>query len=294
MVEKLKAEGLFEEAHKKSLPAYPEVIGIVTSSAGAALQDMRTVAARRWPAAQLVLAPVRVQGTEAAGEIVQAIAAFNRQGKADILVVGRGGGSLEDLWPFNEEIVARAIYNSKIPVVSAVGHEVDFTVSDLVADLRAPTPSAAMELILPNRDEVVEIVAGLKRRLASRRSEQIRNLRNRLLGLTRHWAFRQPTNYVNMAGQRVDDLRERLQSAMGHTLDDKQVALKRMREILNLLHPQTILDRGYAFVRDSNGQVVRDSRQLQPGDHLTLTLAQGSAETEVIRRSDKGMIDEPS
>jgi exodeoxyribonuclease VII large subunit len=294
LVKKLEAEGLFDLAHKRPLPAYPERIGIVTSPAGAVIQDMRTVAARRWPAAELRLAPVRVQGAGAAQEIVQAIEALNREGDLDIIVIGRGGGSLEDLWPFNEEIVARAIYHSKIPIVSAVGHEVDFTVSDLVADLRAPTPSAAMELILPDREEVAEQLTGLKRRLAARRNEQIRHLRNRLQVLSQHWALRQPANLVHMAGQRLDELRLRLSTHARRTVDEKQVALRRVTEILDLLHPQTILQRGYAFVRDSQGRIVSDSRALNPGDRLAVTFAKGSAEADVIRTSDKGLLDEPT
>lgn len=206
MVQKLRTEGLFALERKRPLPRFPEMIGLVTSADGAALHDMRTVAARRWPAAKLVLAPVKVQGAGAAEEIAAAVDAFNRDGEADVLIVGRGGGSLEDLWAFNEEIVARAIFRSQIPVVSAVGHEVDTTISDLVADVRAPTPSAAMELVLPDRDEVGEELAEYKRRLGGRSTELLRTSHHRLRLLAQHWALRQPVNLVHMAAQRLDEL----------------------------------------------------------------------------------------
>jgi exodeoxyribonuclease VII large subunit len=237
---------------------------------------------------------VRVQGAEAAQEIANAIKAFNREGRADILVVGRGGGSLEDLWPFNEEIVARAIYDSKIPVVSAVGHEVDFTISDLVADLRAPTPSAAMELILPNREDVADHITALKKRLATRRTEHLRHLRGRLQILAQHWAFRTPANLVFMASQRLDELRGRMGSALEHTLSDKQTRVSHQRDLLALLNPQSILDRGYACVRDANGHVVRDALLLKRGDKLALAFAKGSAQAEVLDTSEKGLLDEPT
>ncbi|HEY3295877.1 MAG TPA: exodeoxyribonuclease VII large subunit [bacterium] len=293
LVQKLRAEGLFELERKRPLPPYPETIGLITSADGAALHDMRTVAARRWPGVQLVLAPVKVQGTGAAQEIASAIRAFNREGLADVLVVGRGGGSLEDLWAFNEEIVARAIFESRIPVVSAVGHEVDFTVADLVADVRAPTPSAAMELVLPDCQDVADYVAELKRRLASRRVEQLRSLRQRLDALSRHWALRQPVNLVHANTQRLDDLHSRLEAASSRLLKDKQHSLERVRELLTLFHPQAILERGYAVVRDGDGQYVRDVRALTPGAGVSIFFARGRADAQIQHIHDNGNLDEP-
>ena len=292
MVQKLRAEGLFELERKRSLPAYPEVIGVITSADGAALHDMRTVAARRWPMAQLVLAPVRVQGAGAAEEIAAALRSFNREGKADILVVGRGGGSLEDLWAFNEEVVARAIFDSKIPVVSAVGHEVDFTISDLVADLRAPTPSAAMELILPDREAVSDGIADLKRRLTARRTEQIRTLRQKLEALARHWALRRPAELVHSSQQRLDDLQSRLESASSHLLKDRRQSLERVRELLTLFHPQAILERGYAVVQNSRGEYVRNVARLGEGEHVSLFFAHGSADAQILKIHTDGKLDE--
>ncbi len=292
LVQKLRAEGLFDLERKRPLPRYPEIIGLVTSADGAALHDMRTVAARRWPAAQLVLAPVKVQGSGAAQEIAAAIRAFNQESKADVLVVGRGGGSLEDLWAFNEERVARAIFESRIPVVSAVGHEVDFTVADLVADVRAPTPSAAMELVLPDRDDVANRVTELKRRLAARRGEQIRGLQQRLAILSRHWALRQPLNLVQMSHQWLDDLQSRLEATSLRLLKDKKHSLERVRELLTLFRPQAILERGYAAVRDPQGRYVRDACSLQAGAGVSIYFAHGSADARIQNIHDHGRLDE--
>jgi exodeoxyribonuclease VII large subunit len=292
LVQRLKGEGLFDLGRKRPLPPYPERIGIVTSGDGAALQDMRTVAGRRWPAAQLILAPVKVQGQGAGEEIAAAIRAFNKEGTVDVLVVGRGGGSLEDLWAFNEEVVARAIFASRIPVVSAVGHEVDFTVADFVADVRAPTPSAAMEVILPNRDDVVEYLAGIKRRLTARKIEQVRSLRQRLNSLAGHWALRQPVHLVHMSTQRLDEIQTRLESALSNVVKDKQYALERVRELLTLFHPQAILERGYAVVRTANGAVVRDVRSLDAGSDVAIFFAHGRAEAKVTTTQEDGTLDE--
>jgi exodeoxyribonuclease VII large subunit len=288
LVKKLRAEGLFELERKRPLPAFPERIGIVTSADGAALHDMRIVAARRWPAAKLVLAPVRVQGTGAAEEIAAAIDAINRKREADVIIVGRGGGSLEDLWAFNEELVARAIFRSQIPVVSAVGHEVDVTVADFVADVRAPTPSAAMEMILPDREEVAARLTDLKRRIMSRRAEYIKLLRHRLTLLTQHWALRRPANMVHMAQQRVDELQSRLASAFSHHAAAKKTELDRVRELLMLFRPQAILDRGYSIVRGPDGKLVRDARALRPSASLSITFARGRAEAQVLRLRETG------
>jgi exodeoxyribonuclease VII large subunit len=288
LVQKLRAEGLFALERKRKLPAFPERIGIITSADGAALHDMRIVAARRWPAAKLVLAPVRVQGAGAAEEIAAAIDAFNRKDDADVLIVGRGGGSLEDLWAFNEEAVARAIFRSQIPVVSAVGHEVDVTVADFVADVRAPTPSAAMEIVLPDREEVAARLTDLKRRLTSRRAEYIKLLRHRLTLLTQHWALRRPANMVHMAQQRVDELQSRLAAAFTHHTAAKQTNLDRVRQLLLLFRPQAVLERGYSIVRGSDGNLVRDSRTLAPAAKLSITFAHGGADAQVLRVLEAG------
>jgi exodeoxyribonuclease VII large subunit len=278
---RLQADGLFDTARKRALPRFPERIGVITSPTGAVIHDMLTVAGRRWPAAQLVLKPVRVQGEGAATEIAAAIGEFNRERNIDLLVVARGGGSLEDLWAFNEEIVARAIFDSRLPVVSAVGHEVDFTIADFVADLRAPTPSAAMELVLPDREQVAAEVGLLRQRLSKALTDQQRLLRARLESLTQHWAFKRPLNLVGLAAQRVDDFAARLQSAQTRALDAKLAELNRVVELLQSYRPQAVLERGYAIARDERGAIVRDARLLHPRDGLTLTLAHGNAAVTV-------------
>ena len=288
LVQKLRAEGLFDLERKRPLPRFPRVVGLVTSADGAALQDMRTVSARRWPAAQLRLAPDKVQGPGAAAEVAAAIKAFNREGIADVLVVGRGGGSLEDLWAFNEEVVARAIYRSRIPVVSAVGHEVDFTISDMVADVRAPTPSAAMEIVLPDRENVAAELAKLKGRLNARRSEMFRELRQRLRLLSQHWALRQPVNLVHMAAQRLDEMQTRFLTAATSLTRAKRAGLAHVLELMTAYHPQAVLERGYAVVRDSRGAVVRDAAALTAGAPVRLEFARGSADAEIRRVSPKG------
>lgn len=292
LVQKLRAQGLFDLDRKKTLPRFPDRIGIVTSADGAALHDMRTVSARRWPAARLILTPVKVQGPGAAEEIASAIDALNRENQVDVVVVGRGGGSLEDLWAFNEEVVARAIYRSRIPVVSAVGHEVDFTISDLVADVRAPTPSAAMEIVLPDREEVTSQLEDLKRRMCVRRTETIQSLRHRLRMLSHHWALRQPVNLVHMAGQRLDELQSRYLSAGAGSVREKRSSLEHLRELMSAYRPQAVLDRGYAIVRDCRGGIVHDSRKLAIGESIRIELSRGTADAEIRRTADHGAEDE--
>jgi exodeoxyribonuclease VII large subunit len=234
------------------------------------------------------LAPVKVQGPGAANEIAAAIEAFNREGMADVLVVGRGGGSLEDLWAFNEEVVARAIYRSRIPVVSAVGHEVDFTISDMVADVRAPTPSAAMEIVLPDREEVAAELVKLKGRLMARRSEMLRELRRRLRALSQHWALRQPVNLVHMAAQRLDELQTRFVTASTNLIRVQRAGLAHIKELMTAYRPQAVLERGYAVVRDRRGTVVRDAAALTVGAAVSLEFARGSADAEIRRVFPKG------
>src|SRR5512146_544692 len=200
--ERLAREGLFDEAHKKPLPKLPQRIGIVTSATGAAIHDILNVLDRRYANLEILLYPVRVQGEGAATEIAQAIRDFNRYREIDVMIVGRGGGSLEDLWPFNEEVVARAIYQSKIPVISAVGHEVDFTIADFVADLRAPTPSAAAELVVRSKAELDAEVVALVHRLEQGMRHRLANLRGEVIGLAR--SLKDPTMLLGHLAQRVD------------------------------------------------------------------------------------------
>ncbi|MCB1059256.1 MAG: exodeoxyribonuclease VII large subunit [Calditrichaeota bacterium] len=278
---KLEKEGLFDQARKRELPAFPEKIGLVTSGTGAALRDMQTVAARRWPLTELILKPVRVQAKGAAEEIAAAIDQFSREGKVDVIVAGRGGGSLEDLWPFNEEIVARAIFNSKIPVVSAVGHEIDFTIADFVADLRAPTPSAAMEIVLPDGAEIKRSLLQFERRLARMTVDRIALFRQQLNALTSHWALRQPLQLAQTAAQQLDDLTERLQDSSLAIKDSAQSELDRLVGLLTAVSPSRVLMRGYAVVRGPNGAALRSPAQTKTGELLSIELAEGSLAARV-------------
>ncbi|MBK6766294.1 MAG: exodeoxyribonuclease VII large subunit [bacterium] len=273
---KLEREGLFEQARKRVLPQFPNRIGLVTSATGAALQDMKTVAARRWPITELVLRPTRVQGRGAAEDIAQAIREFSGEGKVDVIVAARGGGSLEDLWCFNEEVVARAIFESKIPVVSAVGHEIDFTIADFVADLRAPTPSAAIELLLPDGAAVAQSLRSLERRLTRMTVDRIGTLKQQLTTLASHWALRQPLALAQTAAQQLDDLTERLNLGATNVHIAAAERLSHAAELLNAVSPLRVLNRGYAIVRGPRGVALRSPDDVKPGDPLAIQLADGT------------------
>ncbi len=273
---KLSAEGLFDASRKRSLPAFPGTIGIVTSATGAAIHDMLNVLRRRSAGVRVLLYPVRVQGDGAAREIAEGIGVFNRHGEADVLIVGRGGGSLEDLWAFNEEIVARAIHASGIPVISAVGHEVDFTIADFVADLRAPTPSAAAELVVKNRLELEGHLDHLLLRLAAQMRSRTGMLQERVAGLASR--LRSPRRELNRMGQRQQDLQRRLLRAMAGRLREEEGRVSALAGRLDALSPLRTLERGYAIVfKEDTGTAVRDAADLAPGDGLRLRFARGQA-----------------
>jgi exodeoxyribonuclease VII large subunit len=280
---KLAAEGLFDEARKKPLPLLPQKIGVVTSPTGAAIRDIINVLTRRFPNLGILLAPVTVQGEGAAEKIAAAIEYLNTRDDIDLMIVGRGGGSIEDLWAFNEEIVARAIAASRIPVISAVGHEIDFTISDFVADVRAPTPSAAAELAVPEKAGLETQIAGLAARLGGSLQNQIYVLRERIPG------FRQTMthalhNGVQQRQQRVDQaalaLSHRLESAVAGRKQD----LKRLGLQLRALSPLAVLDRGYSLTQTVDGNVVRDASRLKKGDTLKTRFAKGIVLSEIKKK----------
>lgn len=279
--EKLAAEGLFDAERKVSLPAAPRVLGIVTSPTGAALQDMLKIIRRRAPGLRVVVAPCLVQGREAAGEIAAALDSLDRWGGADIIIVGRGGGSLEDLWPFNEEIVARAIARAKTPVVSAVGHETDFTIADFVADARAATPSEAAERVAPDqawqRGRVAHAALVLSRALAG----QTRELRQRLLGLARAAAFRRPRDMFMPKWQRLDETLSDLGSGMERKLTVADNRLRLLQARMDGLSPFAILARGYAIVTDAGGKPVVDAEKVALGSVVAARLHRGGLTAEV-------------
>ena len=281
--EKLHAEGLFDEAHKQPLPRFPRRIGIVTSSAGAVLRDIHKVAKRRWPSVQLILCPVLVQGLEAAGHIAAAIRFFNEKYPVDVLIVGRGGGSAEDLWAFNEEPVVRAIYASRIPVISAVGHETDTTLADFVSDRRAATPSQAAEFAVPDADELRQYADGLLLRLHAGRTRQMeqRSMRLRTL-LDRPW-YRNPKLLLAVPMQRTDRALERLHHAAKDGRTNARHRLELVLKRLELLNPVQILYRGFSVV-EKDGKTVTRSKELAADDLLTITFADGKVSAVVAAK----------
>lgn len=279
--EKLRAEGLFDSAHKKPLPAYPERIAIVTSSAGAAVRDIIRVASKRWPLAKLILLPVRVQGAEAPAEIVSAIRYANRWSVADLIITGRGGGSIEDLWAFNDERVARAIYESELPVISAVGHEPDVTIADFVADLRAATPSNAAELAVPDREEQRELLLSYRARMASALRTRLETSRHRLTKLRERRVLTEPGAYFADRRIALDHLGALLLSAFQARLAKDRAALGARASALDAMSPLKVLARGYAIAEKEDGTILRRAAGAVPGERLRLTLADGRVNVRV-------------
>ena len=278
---KLAAQGLFAPEHKKSLPPFPGIIGIVTSSAGAAVHDMLRILNKRYPLTQVRLFPVRVQGVEAPGEIAAAIRYANHYQLADLLIVGRGGGSIEDLWAFNDERVAYAIYESRIPIISAVGHEPDVTISDYVADLRAATPSNAAELAVPDQAALLQNMDAAAATMASALSGKLRHARQRLNVLSQSPALSSPTGYMEQRRQSLEHLKTRLIAA-----ENQQIQRKKQRFIgstakLDAMSPLKVLTRGYSIVHGDNDAVLRSVHQTAPGHEVRITLSDGSLKAVV-------------
>lgn len=278
--QRLRAEGLFDETHKKPLPEFPERIGVITSPTGAAIRDIISVIHRRFPAIQIILYPVRVQGEGAAEEIVQAIKDFNEFKAVDVLIVGRGGGSLEDLWAFNEEKVARAIYDSHIPIVSAVGHEIDFSISDFVADRRAATPTAAAEMVVPDQKELMGMLAHYYEKITQTIQQLITNYRNELFSLKRSYAFRRPEDLIFQKTQRLDEIFRHITMVTNHLLALHQQNLFYLQQQLRHLNPLEILQRGYSICY-KDGYVIKNVKQLNILDVVQVKLAKGQFLSQV-------------
>lgn len=280
--ERLYNEGLFEEAHKKPIPEYPQTIGVVTSPTGAAIRDIINIIRRRDPGVRIILNPVRVQGEGAGEEIAQAIKDFNEYKKVDLLIVGRGGGSLEDLWAFNEEVVARAIYNSKIPVISAVGHEVDFTIADFVADLRASTPSAAAELAVKNRLETAKEVRNLFKTLISIQRLIVEDYKSRINSARESYGFKRAIDLIAQKAQRADELLRGLIKEIKNYFDSKKKSLSLVSGKLNALSPLAVLERGFSVTRKLPGmEIIRDAASLRLKDEIEVKFLRGRIEAEV-------------
>ena len=273
--EKLLAEGLFDESRKQPIPVMPKAIGVVTSPTGAALRDIVTVARRRHGGIPIILVPAQVQGEEAPEQIVRGIELLDRSGRVDVIVIGRGGGSIEELWAFNDERVVRAVAAAVTPIVSAVGHQTDFTLSDFAADLRAATPSQAAELVVPDRSELLRRLSSARRRLNQALRHRLIERRLRLERCLQSSLFRRPQELLRDRSQLLDQLSERLTHALKTALDERQQRLRIANEKLNLLNPWGVLQRGYSVVRRPDGAVISSAEAVETGESLDIWLHRG-------------------
>ncbi|HBY55763.1 MAG TPA: exodeoxyribonuclease VII large subunit [Coxiellaceae bacterium] len=276
---KLAAEGLFDIKYKKPLPKLPQSIGVITSPTGAVIRDILNVLKRRFPSAAIIVYPVQVQGKEASTQIITALQKANLRKECEVLILARGGGTLEDLWPFNEEIVARAIFASTIPIVSAVGHETDFTISDFVADVRAPTPSVAAELVVPNVLEWLNVLGNLKRRLIGSMQNKLQRINLLVLNLKKQ--LRHPRYYLAERMQRLDEFQHRLHLAMQHQLSRWQQRLSKIGVALDMVSPLATLERGYAVI-SKDDKVIKRTADVVVGDKVRARLVDGEISCQVL------------
>jgi exodeoxyribonuclease VII large subunit len=277
---KLEAEGLFRQEHKKPLPEFPQKIGVVTSSTGAAVQDIFNVLKRRFPVAEVVLRPCQVQGEGAAEDVAKAIYEFNKLNAADVLIVGRGGGSIEDLWAFNEEIVARAVFASRIPVISAVGHETDYTICDFVADLRAPTPSAAAECAVPDIFELKANLVSLRQHIFSLTRSKMNIERSSLSSFEKRLALRDPVTNINEQRKEIVYLTEKLSILTNSILDDNKSKISALAGKLDALSPLSVISRGYALVEKDDKPVTK-VKDLKKDDVISIKLSDGQVKARI-------------
>ena len=286
---KLDAQGLFDPAHKRPLPKYPGVIGIITSSAGAAVHDMLRILRKRYPLAQVRLFPVRVQGVEAPAEIAAAIGYANHFQLADLLIVGRGGGSIEDLWAFNDERVAYAIYHSEIPVISAVGHEPDVTISDFVADLRAATPSNAAELAVPDQDVLRQNLDSMSAVMANLLSRQLKEARRQLNMLSQSPSLTSPDQYLIQRKKALELLKGRIFTAQTRIIHNHKQCYIAATAKLDAMSPLKVLTRGYAMVQDKEKNVIRSAKQIAVGQMLDISLSDGVVSATVTEIKENAL-----
>ena len=284
MKTRLEAKGYFDEEHKRPIPYLPKCVGVVTSPTGAAIQDIINITRRRFPTMNILLYPVRVQGDGAAEEIAEAIYAMNHIKKADVLIVGRGGGSMEDLWPFNEEIVAKAIYESKIPVVSAVGHETDFSIADFTADLRAPTPSAAAELCVPEYVRLCGDIIAAQNYISERCHKEMDNLRQRLSGIRDSAAFSMTRHRIEMLNHTLEMQRDNMSTLLRSEVVNAVHSIEKQQSRLNALSPEAVLERGYGMVQQ-DGRFVGSADELKERQKALLIMKNGKADITIDRIS---------
>ncbi len=283
--EQLSKEGLFDPKHKKPVPAYPDTIAVITSPAGAAVHDMLRILNARWPLTQVKLLGVRVQGAEAPAELVGAVKYVNCRKLADLIIIGRGGGSMEDLWAFNDQRLARAIYESEIPVISAVGHEPDFVISDFAADLRAATPSNAAELAVPDQNEIYAALLDRKKRLLLAMNRQLTEDKKRLTRCKQSRQLTDPRVYIQDRQLRLDALERGLSQGLERRLAAGKQRLGRAAAALDAMSPLKVLGRGYSMTTGEGGGVITSAQQVQPGDRVRVRLKSGSLDCSVIERS---------
>lgn len=287
MKKKLEAQGLFDPSHKKPIPRYPGTIGIVTSSAGAAIHDMLRILGKRYPLTRVRLFPVRVQGAGVSQEIAAAIRYANYYHLADVLIVGRGGGSMEDLWAFNEEPVAYAIYESEIPVISAVGHEPDVTISDFVADLRAATPSNAAELAVPDQDGLRQSLDQMTSAIAGNLSRQLKAARQHLNALACASVLQDPGAYIAQQRKNMEFLKNRLAAAQNQSVAQKQQRYIAAVSKLDAMSPLKVLTRGYSVTQTESGEIVRSAGQVKAGDRVRIRVSDGSMTAEILDQQEE-------
>ena len=285
--EKLEKEGLFDQAHKKMIPLLPKKIGIVTSPTGAAIRDILSVVKRRFPNIYLLVVPSLVQGETASEQLAKGIEYLNRRGDIDLIILSRGGGTIEDLWPFNEEILARAIYDSQVPIISGVGHETDFTIADFVADLRAPTPSAAAELAIASRLELEKSIASNQERLSYAMGNKIREYRKQLQGLMERRVFTRPEELFSREMQELDDLSRRLEWVMEKELNGLQEKFQILNGKLESLSPLKTLARGYS-ISTYQGKVIDSIKTVEIGQEIQILVKGGEIKSRIVRKKPAG------
>lgn len=286
---KLASQGLFDPAHKKPLPKYPGTIVIITSSAGAAVHDMLRILRKRYPLSKVLLLPVRVQGVEAPGEIASAIQYANYFHLGDLIITGRGGGSMEDLWAFNDECLARVIYDSQIPVISAVGHEPDVTISDYVADLRAATPSNAAELAVPDQNALRQTLDSMHSSMATVLSRHLRSARQHLNVLSQSPVLQAPDNYLAQKKLKLEHLEKSLIAAQNQQLARKQQKYVSLTASLDAMSPLKVLSRGYAMAQTQDGSLLRSTTQVRPQEEISISLADGTLRATVNEVKERSL-----
>ncbi|MBQ6153436.1 MAG: exodeoxyribonuclease VII large subunit [Ruminococcus sp.] len=279
---KLEKEGLFSSEHKKKIPAYPSTVGVITSPTGAAVRDIINIISRRYPCAEIVLAPVLVQGETAPEQLIRAVRMFSENKCADVVIIGRGGGSIEDLWAFNNEELARAIYDCELPIISAVGHETDFTICDFVADLRAPTPSAAAELAVPDRMTLLENLSSIRQYVDSLADNHINNDRTALKKQTELWLAHSPLSSINGEEEKLIQLMLRAENASNHTYQNAVKDLSENASKADALNPVAVLRRGFSYL-SKDGDRVTSAKDVKTGDILDITLIDGEISAQVIK-----------